>query len=129
MRELTNQSNQDLSRLPSIGRGEAGVHVVPSRVATEQSLQGFGRLVSSFATVDIAPWPAPGRRPIVPGTGVGGGTVAGAFTMERHGSVLYAENEAVERRYITGWFTDPPTASDNDRDVNTHRIFTHEANY
>ncbi len=128
---LTNQSHQDLSRLPSVARGEVGVHVVPIRQATAETLRGFGHLVTEFetATVDIVPWPAGGRRPVVPGTGIGGGTVQGTFVMERRGALLLAENGAVGRRYITGWFGDPASASEEDRDVNTARILTHEANY
>lgn len=131
MRALANQSKQDLSRLPSIARGEVGTHLVPIRVASADTLRGFGRLVGDFASaaVDLVPWPALGRRPVVPGTGVGGGIVEGNFTFERHGGILFAENHAVKRRYITGWFGDPASASEEDREVDRRRIFTHEANY
>jgi len=128
---FTNQSKHDLSRLPSIGRGEAGIHPVPLRPATAETLRGFGRTVDRFddAIVDLVPWPAGGRRPIVTGTGIGGGIVGGTFVMRRRGALLLAENHAVHRRYVTGWFRDPAIASEEDGDVDTGRIYTHEANY
>lgn len=131
MRGIANQSGHDLSQMPSIERGDVGVHPVPIRPATSETLRGFGRLVGDFASasVDIMQWPAPGRRPVVPGTGMGGGLVHGDFAMQRQGSLLFAENHAVRRRYVTGWYCDPATASPTDAVVDTRRIFTHEANY
>ena len=49
--------------------------------------------------------------------------------MLRRGEVLHAENRAVGRSYITGWFTDPATASDTQQPHDVSRIYTHEANY
>lgn len=57
--------------------------------------------------VMIETWPAPGWRSVFPGTGDKGGIVEDSFTMFRKGNVLYAENHAVKRFYITGWFDDP----------------------
>ena len=88
-------------------------------------------MVADFATerVTIVTWPQPGRRPIVPGTGNEGGIVQDAFVMERRGEIQHAVNRAVGRSYITGWFTDPASASEGRRPENTARIYTHEANY
>lgn len=117
--------------MPSTARGEAKVHTVPLVVASTATLQGYGRLVHDRATtsVDIVPWPASGRRPIVPGTGVGGGTVKGDFEMQRRGGLLYAVNHAVRRRYITGWYGDPATTGEHSEPSQPRYILTHEANY
>jgi ureidoglycolate lyase/seryl-tRNA synthetase len=79
--------------------------------------------------VTIVTWPQPGWRPIVPGTGNEGGIVEDSFVMERHGEIQHAHNQAVGRSYITGWFTDPATASPHRLPTDTSRIYTHEANY
>ncbi len=128
---ISNFAGIDLEHPPSIERGEARVHDVPWRSATASSLAGYGRLVDDFdaAHVDIVPWPVSGRRPLVPGTGVEGGIVEGAFHMERRGERLWAVNHAVRRRYLTGWFADPATASDCQTPTCTTRLYTHEANY
>jgi len=49
--------------------------------------------------------------------------------MVRRGGLLYAVNEAVGRRYITGWYGDPATANDEEEPERTDFIYTHEANY
>jgi hypothetical protein len=131
MQSLANQSGHDLTAMPSPARGEAGIHPVRRVVATPDALKGYGRLISDRATarVDLVPWPAPGRRPVVPGTGVGGGTVQGSFDMERRGGLLFAANHAVQRRYITGWYGDPASVSENSEPTDRTSILTHEANY
>ena len=129
--ELSNFSGIDLAALPSIARGEARAVRAPSVVATEQSLASYGRLVDDFQTAEltIVPWPVRGPRPLVPGTGIEGGVVEDRFVMERRGQVQYATNYAVGRSYVTGWFEDPPTASEDTRAHDVTRLFTHEANY
>lgn len=128
---IANQTEQDLSAMPSVVRGEASVHRANFVVATPETLRGYGRIVHTAnpADVDIVPWPASGSRPVVAGTGTGGGVVTGRFDIMRVGSVLYAENHAVERRYVTGWFGDPATADDQTPAADTSRLLTHEANY
>jgi hypothetical protein len=128
---FSNFSGVDLAALPSIAKGEARAVRVPRVDANEVSLRGYGRLVSDFdgAEVTIVPWPVSGRRPLVAGTGAEGGTVEDTFVFERRGEVLHAVNHAVGRSYVTGWFCDPPDASESRAPRDTTRIFTHEANY
>lgn len=128
---LSNFSGVDLSAMPSIARGQ--VRVVEARKvrATAASLHGYGRLVDRFDPDDVTvvPWPAAGRRPLVAGTGAEGGVISDVFVMERRGETLHAVNHAVGRAYLTGWFVDPPQASDARPSVHHASIFTHEANY
>src|SRR5438445_480051 len=84
---------------------------------------------SSPCAATIVPWPQPGWRPIVAGTGNEGGVVEDSFEMVRRGEVQHAVNHAVGRSYVTGWFADPATASEHREAGDTTRIFTHEANY
>jgi len=128
---LSNFAGQDLAALPSLARGEARAHRVPLVAASKDSLAGFGRIVTDFAgdRVTIVTWPQPAWRPIVAGTGNEGGTVEDRFVMERRGEVQHAVNLAVGRRYITGWFADPATASEQREPSDTSRVYTHEANY
>lgn len=125
---IDNQTAQDLSAMPS--SATLGVRDVPLREATAEALCGYGRIVGPNEPwcVDIVPWPSTGR-PVVPGTGVGGGTVTGSFDMVRQGGVLYAVNHAVRRRYITGWYGDPAAMNDETPPEDTTTILTHEANY
>lgn len=127
----SNFSGLDFAALPSLARGEVRAHRVIARRATTASLAGYGHLVPEFAAdpVTIVTWPQPGWRPIVPGTGNEGGIVQDSFVMERHGEIQHALNQAVGRSYITGWFSDPATASPHRQPINTSRIYTHEANY
>jgi ureidoglycolate lyase/seryl-tRNA synthetase len=128
---LTNFAKLDLAAMPSLARGEVRAHRVPLVVATDETLRGYGYVVPDFARgrVTIMTWPQPGWRPVVPGTGNEGGIVEDSFIMERHGEVQHAANRAVGRSYITGWFTDPATASADRQPIDTSRIYTHEANY
>ena len=135
-----NQAGIDLIAPPSTrGVGAARIFDVPLVRATTESLATVGaRPVSNFdtAVVDVTPWPTRGWRALVPGTGSGGGTVAGIFTNERIGLVQYSVNVALGRKYITGWYgEDPahaaavsPTATVDEPRV-LKSILTHEANY
>jgi len=128
---LTNFAAVDLSAMPSLERGEVRAHRVPLLAASDATLAGYGTRVADFAAhpVTIVTWPQPGWRPVVTGTGNEGGIVQDDFVMERRGEVQYAVNQAVQRSYITGWFTDPATASEQRPATDTTRIYTHEANY
>jgi|GEM_PF-52192 len=130
-REISNQTQQDLSNMPSVKRHEAGIVKVPIVIATEESLQGFGHIVRDYEKEDviIVTWPAPSWRPVVTETGRGGGIVEDSFTMRRKGNLLFAENNAVERRYITGWYDDPAQADEQAEFSHSNHIYTHEANY
>jgi len=128
---FSNFAALDLAAMPSLARGEARAHRVPLVTASDESLSGYGHMVPDFARgrVKIVTWPQPGWRPIVPGTGDEGGIVEDSFAMERRGEIQHAVNRAVGRSYITGWFTDPATASADRQPTDTSRIYTHEANY
>lgn len=117
--------------MPSLARGDVRCHRVPRVIASAQSLRGYGHVVPEFSRgpVTIVTWPQPGWRPIVDGTGNEGGIVEDSFLMQRHGEIQHAVNQAVGRSYVTGWFTDPATASSSRKPLDTSRIFTHEANY
>ncbi|MCA9573179.1 MAG: ureidoglycolate lyase, partial [Myxococcales bacterium] len=58
-----------------------------------------------------------------------GGVVQGHFAITRCGGVVYAENHAVGRRYVTGWYDDPPAARDDVDPPTFARLYTHEANH
>ena len=128
---LSNFAEIDLAAPPSIDTGAVRVHRVPLVVASAETLRGYGHVVPDFAggQVTIVTWPQPDWRPVVPGTGNEGGIVEDRFEMVRHGEVQHAVNHAVGRSYITGWFTDPGTASATRAPADTSRIYTHEANY
>ena len=81
------------------------------------------------AEVEIVTWPAPGWRPVVPGTGNEGGITAGEFTFERRGELMIARNHAVDGHYVTGWFADPATASETQEPADMSRLLVREANY
>ena len=51
--------------------------------ASDETLAGYGRLVTRFddAEVQVLPWPTSGRRRLDPGTGLEGGVTVGPFKM------------------------------------------------
>src|SRR5579862_8998856 len=128
---FSNFAALDLSAMPSLAKNEARSHRVPLLSANCETLRGYGRIVTNFTdeSVVIVTWPQPDWRPIVDGTGNEGGIVEDCFAMERRGQVQHAVNRAVGRSYITGWFDDPATASEQRAASDTSRIYTHEANY
>jgi len=128
---LSNFADIDFSALPSIAADEAKVHRAPLVRATAEALMGFGHLVPDFSEgeVTLVTWPRPGWRPVVPGTGAEGGVVEDRFEMTRRGEVMHAVNHAVGRSYITGWFADPASASEDRTPADERRVYTHEANY
>jgi ureidoglycolate lyase len=128
---FSNFAALDLAAMPSLVSGGVRVHRVPLIAANDETLRGYGHIVPDFARgrVTIVTWPQLGWRPIVPGTGNEGGIVEDSFVMQRHGEIQHAVNSAVGRSYITGWFTDPATASADRQPTDTNRIYTHEANY
>jgi ureidoglycolate lyase len=128
---LSNFAAVDLQAMPSLARAEARAHAVPNVIATPASLKGFGHVVTEFAraAVTIVTWPQQGWRPIVSGTGNEGGIVEDCFVMQRRGEIQYAVNRAVGRSYVTGWYADPASASEDRGAADTTRIYTHEANY
>jgi ureidoglycolate lyase len=121
----------DLAAMPSLDKGDVRAHRVALIPASNETLRGYGQVVSDFSQsrVQIVTWPQSGWRPIVPGTGNEGGVVEDSFVMERRGEIQHAVNLAVGRSYVTGWFTDPASASAARQPIDTSRIYTHEANY
>lgn len=77
---------------------------VPVVKATKESLKGLGRVVHDFSKEDviIEQWPQPGKRKVMPGTGVGGGDTMGIFRFWWEKEFLRAQNEAVGGDYIVG---------------------------
>src|SRR3984957_15596654 len=63
--------------------------------ATPTTLEGFGRLVAdpSECPIEIVRWPAPGSRPIDPGTGDQAGTTEGTFVSEWRGDIRSRSEE------------------------------------
>jgi len=98
---------------------------VPWVVATAETLEGYGRLVKNFdeEKVAIVTWPAPGWRPVAPGTGNEGGITKGDFIHAWKGDLCTAQNTAVKRRYITGRL---PEGEDHARRT---CVLVREANY
>ena len=121
----------DMDRMVSIHEEGIRVHEVPLRIASAETLEGFGTIASSFeeATVEIVTWPQPDWRPVEPGTGNEGGVTQGEFEFYWSGELMCAKNHAVDGHYVTGWFADPPHASAEATEVDRSRIFVREANY
>ena len=97
---------------------------VPLRVATDESLKAFGRLIHSSDEVttqlgnfEIKPWPVSGWRQLDPGTGDEAGTVEGQFKVKWVGDFFYGENLAVateNNHYLDGLAAPPEVASHDD---------------
>ncbi|XP_071154080.1 uncharacterized protein [Mytilus edulis] len=94
-------------------------------VADENSLKGYGKIVTDFEKeeVEITPWPVGGWRKLYPGTGAMGGIVSGNFVYEWEGDVCKAINNAVGGHYVTGRL---PTGVSFD---NRTHVLVREANY
>jgi ureidoglycolate lyase/seryl-tRNA synthetase len=110
---------------------EAGVYDVEMVKATNLSLGSLGFLIEDFnaAEVEIVQWPQLGNRPVLPGTGLGGGVTEGDFEMQWNGQMLKTHNHAVDGQYITGWSCDPTIASESAPRGQTDFLYTFEANY
>lgn len=110
---------------------EVGVYEVEMVKATDETLGDLGFLVDDFdaAEVQIVQWPQLGYRPVLPGTGLGGGVTEGDFEMAWIGEMLQAQNHAVGGHYITGWSCDPTEAAENKERNQTEFLYTFEANY
>jgi ureidoglycolate lyase len=85
------------------------VHNVPTLEATTENFKEYGIIYDSLdrnQEIIIKPWNVTGRRKLMTGTGVGGGTVSGNFEYEYMKSFdstyLKAMNHAVNGNYTTG---------------------------
>ena len=105
---------------------------VPLVRATNENLQGYGQLVDDYRNfpVEIVTWPAPGWRPVDPGTGNEAGTTAGTFSFWWEGDVLFGRNQAVNDQYLLGWSKNPGDAEKNPTEESEHsRVLLWHANY
>ncbi len=107
------------------------LHDVPLVEATEESVDGFGRLIDdpNDCEIEIVRWPAQGWRPVDDGTGDEGGTVEGTFSAHWQGDVLLGRNEAVDGDYVLGWSRDPQQASAERATVERRRVLLWHLNY
>lgn len=103
---------------------------IPIRIATAESLDGYGHLLESPDQIDveIVTWPAQGWRPVDEGTGNEAGTTEGTFTSYWEGDVLYGVNEAVGGDYVLAYGTDPSQA-DTSHGRNPTQLLMWHANY
>ncbi len=110
----------------------AGLKRIPIPVikATEETVKGYGCLVSDPDTFDIeiTRWPAQGWRPVDTDSGNEGGTKEGIFLSEWKGDILYGSNEAVGGKYILGYSTEPSAASETTAGLPSKILLWH-ANY
>ena len=106
-------------------------HEVTILEATPATLDGYGRMVSDFASaeIEIVRWPAAGWRPVDPDTGDQGGTTEGVFSFHWRGEVLYGRNDAVGDSYLIGWSRDPSEASETTAEPERSRVLVWHANY
>jgi ureidoglycolate lyase len=107
------------------------VHMMPLVEATPENLTEYGTLVTEPGThpVEIVTWPQQGWRSIDAGTGNEGGYVDGTFRFRWQGDILYAENEAVDDRYLLGWCAQPGIASPYNRAPKRDQLLIWHANY
>ena len=104
---------------------------VPLIRATPESFRDYGTIVTDPDThpVEIVTWPRQGWRPIDPGTGNEGGHVEGTFSFYWQGDILYAENRAVDDKYLLGWTTQPGQASARSATRPRDQLLIWHANY
>lgn len=100
-------------------------HQIPLKIASEETLKGYGRVVRDFENevVEITTWPQQGWRHIDAGTGNQGGVAVGDFEFEWSSDVMLASNTAVNRRYVTG------RLPANESHSNRKHVLIREVNY
>lgn len=108
-----------------------GIVELPLMRATPEALAGLGRLVDDYAgsEIEIVTWPAPGWRPVDPGTGNEGGVCEGLFEFWWAGEALYGRNHAVDDQYLLGWSRNPAEAPDAAPSPARDRLLIWHANY
>ncbi|MGI9319279.1 MAG: ureidoglycolate lyase [bacterium] len=105
---------------------------VPLVEATDESVDGYGRLVDDpeGCDIEIVRWPAQGWRQVDVGTGDEAGWVEGVFCGHWKGDVLYGTNDAVGGHYVLGWSTsDPSTASNETETTSRDKVVLWHMNY
>jgi ureidoglycolate lyase len=118
----------DIAYVPTTGVRRA--HETPLVVATDASLEGYGKLVDDAKNfpIEIVRWPQQGWRPIDANSGDQGGITQGLFEFQWRGETLFARNNAVRDSYLFGWSTWPEEASREGRKPRT-RALIWRANY
>jgi ureidoglycolate lyase len=109
-------------------------HKVKTVIATDETLKGYGCLVSredyEQFPIEIVRWPKPEGRSVDAGTGDEAGVKEGIFDFWWEGEVLFGRNNAVKDEYLLGWSVNPDQA---DRNKNTEqlpeRVLLWHANY
>jgi ureidoglycolate lyase len=105
---------------------------LPVIMATEESLAGYGKLVSKSEylnyPIEIVRWPAPGWRQVDEGTGDEAGTVSGDFEFYWEGDFFKGKNHAVNSEYVFGWSKAPEMASKISKEQPKQVLLWH-ANY
>ena len=104
--------------------------IIPIVEANEQSLSGYGCLVTDpdEVEIEIVRWPSLGKRPVDMDSGDEGGTTEGMFVCEWKGDILYGRNEAVDGHYILGYGTEPEQVSEHHSNK-PERLLLWHANY
>ena len=105
---------------------------VPLVRATDENLEGYGRLVDDYQNyeLEIVTWPVRGWRKVDPGTGNEAGTTFGNFDFWWEGDVLFGKNQAVNDQYLLGWSKNPGEASPNPTSPpDRSRVLLWHANY
>ena len=99
---------------------------VPLRMANEETLKGYGKIVYDFhkENVEITQWPSAGRRKVHPGTGIQAGVKEGKFSCRWDGDLCKAYNEAVGTDFVCGRLAEGVSADDRTyfltRELNYH---------
>ena len=113
---------------------------VPLVVATDETLKGFGKIISSANELtveknnfEIVKWPVSGWRKLDPGTGDEAGTTEGEFLVHWQGDFFHGKNLAVATTnnvYLDGLGAMPEKASRRDEEAaNTGNIFLWMSDY
>lgn len=110
---------------------ELPLYEIPIVEATAETFKDFGTIVTKPKNhpVEIVQWPQPDWRPVDPGTGDEGGYAEGTFKFKWRGDILFAENEAVDDRYLIGWSTQPGMASIDKKTTPRKHLNIWHANY
>ncbi len=118
-----------IAHIPTLGARK--VCETPVVRATDQALQGYGRLVEEPAGVpiEITRWPAAGWRAVDENTGDQGGVAEGVFEFWWRGDTLYARNNAVGDSYLFGWSRWPEEAVPDGPAGPRERALIWRANY
>lgn len=105
---------------PDLPRG-LRIQDVPIVPATDESLEGFGKMVHNpddftceKGNFEIVPWPVSGWRSLDPHTGDEAGTVEGDFDVDWCGDFFYGKNLAiasVNNHYLDGLGAPPEEAT------------------